>query len=121
MALDDTAGDDADSAFAVRLSAVCPPDAQRPHLQDGFLIGRYPFTERHVGDARGNDVSAILVAKLALVNRGGEAFWDDDFPPYRKDSLLPAEDPLLGELRECARAMVDDAVTRPGRSGSAET
>lgn len=26
-----------------RLQAVCPPVAKRPHYQDGFLVGRFPF------------------------------------------------------------------------------
>lgn len=119
MTLDDI-GAEANSTLAVRLNAVCPPNAQRPHLQEGILIGRHPFTEHHVGDTEGNDASAILVAKLALVNRDGTAFWDVDFPPYRKGSLLPGADPLLDELRQCARAMIDDAVTKRVRSGPAE-
>jgi hypothetical protein len=83
----------ASSRFAaVRLSAVCPPDTLRPHLQEGLLVGdpmfesatshRPPLTDR-------------LVAKFRLEDdlSGGESqFWDDDFPPHSSGSLLPEDD-----------------------------
>jgi FRG domain len=98
-----------DSAFAVRLSAVCPPDAQRPHLQDGFLVGHYPFNESIVVHPAFSDAAAILVARIVLVNRRHLSFWDADFPMLRRGSLLPDEhtDPLLRSLRRCASSKLD--------------
>src|SRR5262249_43749157 len=26
----------------IRLASVCPPDAKRPHIQEGYLLGEYP-------------------------------------------------------------------------------
>jgi len=26
----------------IRLSSACPPEAVRPHLQEGYLLGEYP-------------------------------------------------------------------------------
>jgi hypothetical protein len=27
----------------IRLSSVCPPSAIRPNVQEGYLVGEYPF------------------------------------------------------------------------------
>ena len=92
-------GDDREresATLAVRLNAVCPPGARRPHLQEGVLVGRYPFGRQDLDDQDGSDASAILVAKLKLVNRGG--FWTRDFPIHTQASLLPEKDLLLGKL-----------------------
>jgi hypothetical protein len=75
----------------LRLDAVCPPRARRPHLQEGFLVGRNPFKWED-----NSDVSELLIAKLEVVDDG--SFWDDDFPPFTRNSLLPDRDQLRNRL-----------------------
>ncbi|MER5326965.1 FRG domain-containing protein [Streptosporangium roseum] len=86
--------------LAIRLNAVCPPKAKRPHLQEGVLLGHYPFRRPDKFSQRLNDASSILIAKLRLINQGD--FWSKDFPIHRRASLLPKkkDDGLLRKLRE---------------------
>jgi len=89
----------ANPTLAIRLSSVCPPNAQRPHLQEGYLLGHYPFDEPALDAPRASDASACLIAKIPLRNaRGG--FWSQDFPPHTKESLLPSADGLRKEVLE---------------------
>jgi hypothetical protein len=83
-----------------RLQAVCPPVAKRPHYQDGFLVGRFPFISPNPNeiDKRPDavsDLSRRLVARISLQDEG--KFWNADFPRMSALSLMPpAEtDPLL--------------------------
>jgi hypothetical protein len=82
---------------ALRLNAVCPPDAVRPHFQDGFLLtwslkGGRPDKEA--------SVARKLVAKFRLIDTGD--FWTDDFPRHTRASLLPERerDDLLRTFRQ---------------------
>ena len=72
-----------------RLESVCPPSARRPHIQNGFLVGRYPLYDiRPENDKNAspeiNNMSRRLVAGIKLVNEPSSSsqygsFWDDDF------------------------------------------
>lgn len=96
----DNAHEQASRSLTIRLNAVCPPNARRPHLQEGFLVGHYPFEHQHACDEEASDAASILVAKLALTDDDGR-FWDPDFPIHTRNSLLPAldQDDLLGDFR----------------------
>jgi hypothetical protein len=85
--------------LAIRLNSVCPPNARRPHLQEGVLIGSYPFLDADPRSESASDAASILVAKLRLVNPEG-TFWSDDYPIHSHESLLPSpeRDHLLAEL-----------------------
>lgn len=76
-----------------RLSAVCPPSARRPHLQEGILIGRSEFQDGDLNEE--NDfLDDMLVAKFRLMDGqiGAEStFWSKEFPKFRWDALLPAK------------------------------
>jgi len=108
---DDPDRDDAqereDAVMAIRLNAVCPPSTSRPHLQDGVLIGHYPFGRETLHDATAHDASSILVARLRLVNAG--SFFTDDFPIHSRASLLPGDggDALDRKLRDRFRYTAD--------------
>jgi len=79
----------------VRLSSVCPPEASRPHLQEGFLLSEYP----ELGDPQQaglyqkheTDLGVRLVAKFKF---RCEEFWRDsrDFPRISKDALFPSNE-----------------------------
>jgi hypothetical protein len=88
-----------------RLQAVCPPVAKRPHYQDGYLVGRFPFV-RPIPNAvdsdpgKVSDLSRRLIARIELVDNAPfiqnhamepntESFWSSDFPRMSDSSLLP--------------------------------
>jgi hypothetical protein len=81
----------------LRLNAVCPPDAVRPHFQDGFLM-TWPQPGGAL-DLQANAESK-LVAKFRLIDTGH--FWSKDFPRHTFASLLPEadHDALLRRFRK---------------------
>jgi hypothetical protein len=98
-----------------RLQAVCPPVAKRPHYQDGFLVGRFPFTgpNPNVIDQHPDEVSHLsrrLVARIVLKD-DDSTFWNADFPRMSASSLMPqvGDDPLLEKFRQCC-GQIDDAM-----------
>lgn len=85
---------------ALRLNSVCPPDAARPHFQEGFLLTwPKPGTGGEGLDPRVSAHSK-LVAKFRLLDTG--RFWTKDFPQHTQASLLPGRDHdvLLREFRQ---------------------
>ena len=83
-----------------RLSSACPPEAKRPHYQDGFLVGRFPIYEVR-GDnlVKKSSLSRRLIAKFKLIDHGraqresGEGrFWNDAFPVVSEAATTPAQD-----------------------------
>ncbi len=80
------------------LSSACPPEAVRPHMQEGFLLGEYPEVAGYDPNGRHAyhemDFGRRLVAKFRLDLK---AFWNSkDFPPASVESIYPKEyDPLL--------------------------
>jgi hypothetical protein len=102
-----------------RLQSACPPAAKRPHYQEGFLVGHYPFynlrknSQYDLKDE--SDLNRRLIAVFRLDNHSGN-FWSD-FPKYKRSMLYPDhEDKLLerfkkefgengGELQEKARSL----------------
>ncbi len=76
-----------------RLNSCCPPIATRPHLQDGFLVGRFPFKNTVDRDSSNKSgLSIRTVAIIELVDKGD--FWTKSHPKLPKDALLPTKDPL---------------------------
>jgi hypothetical protein len=89
-----------------RLSGACPPEAKRPHYQDGFLVGRFPIYEVD-GDelVKKSNLSRRLIAKFKLVDHGrvqngsGEGrFWDDAFPVVSEAATTPVQDSFQQRL-----------------------
>ena len=99
-----------------RLQAVCPPIAKRPHYQDGFLVGRFPFDGPNPNqiDTEPNKFSNLsrrLVARIVLINEDNEGksppghkFWSEDFPRMSAAALMPDQehDQLLKEFTHYA-------------------
>jgi hypothetical protein len=92
-----------DSISIIRLQAACPPPATRPHLQEGFLVGHFPFQSSldprnfkvsHVSSTL--NLSRRMLGKFKISNLG--KFWDGGFTKIEKLRLLPENDPLLDEL-----------------------
>ncbi len=70
---------------SLRLQSVCPPEASRPHFQEGYVAGTFPFSN----DSRYKDFRRRLIAKFKV---GGKKFWDDNFKPIPQDALIPQDD-----------------------------
>ena len=88
----------------VRLSSACPPEAVRPHLQEGYLLGEYPdivdFEHRARYAYYEMDFGRRLVAKFRF---DAEGIWSNpDFPPASEKALYPLEhrDPILNLAQE---------------------
>jgi FRG domain len=83
----------------VRLSSVCPPQAVRPHIQEGYLLGEYPEISGTQQKARYEpyevDFGLRLVAKFWFSPR---TFWKQaaTLPMVPREALYPdgADDPL---------------------------
>jgi FRG domain len=111
---------DADQHIVLaRLQAVCPPIARRPHYQDGYLAGRFPFAGPNCNPIdrdpeKASRLSRRLVARIKLIDaRDGIAnetssdlggFWNSDFPRVSEPALMPLEanDDVLRRLKEHA-------------------
>jgi hypothetical protein len=83
----------------VRLSSACPPDAVRPHIQEGYLLGEYPEISDYGQHAHypyfEMDFGRRLVAKFRF---NPKTFWSSkNYPPAPDGALYPGEhrDPLL--------------------------
>jgi hypothetical protein len=79
----------------VRLQSVCPPDALRPHFQEGFLIGRWPLSFQKL---KGDNAAYRLIGKYRLHNPNGK-FWDTGFEAIPRTSVYPAIDAFSSDLQ----------------------
>ena len=94
----------------VRLSSVCPPQAVRPHIQEGYLLGQYPdlgdFEQKALYDHYETDFGVRLVAKFRLETG---AFWkrSKQFPQVSQKALYPTDkdDPLCKLAGEIVRTI----------------
>lgn len=72
----------------MKLQSICPPEASRPHFQEGYLAGSFPPSEK----SSNYEFRRRLLAKFRL-NR--TKFWSKDFRPIPKNALMPKDDSLL--------------------------
>lgn len=89
-----------DALQVVRLSGVCPPDAIRPYIQEGYLTGTYPSVDTHDEklDYRREEMDCAqrIIAKFKIPRNAG--FWDNGFVPIPQENLLPEETSDLAEF-----------------------
>lgn len=90
----------------IRLSSACPPDAVRPHIQEGYLLGEYPeisdFRQQSHYSYSEMDFGRRLVAKFRF---NPKTFWSStNYPQATYSALYPAErrDPLLA-IADCIK------------------
>ena len=78
----------------IRLMSICPPFAQRPYFQEGYLVGSFPsqVSRKHPR----LDVAKRILAKYKLIKKN---FWSDAFPAIPNVSLKPEDDPLKIDLQ----------------------
>jgi hypothetical protein len=86
----------------IRLLSICPPQALRPHFQEGYLAGTDEITE--IYDKKTElDFNNRLIAKFKLSKESD--FWGRNFHKIPEASLYPKSDPiksLCNEIREMA-------------------
>ncbi len=93
----------------VRLSSACPPEAVRPHLQEGYLLGEYPEIADYEQNAHYSyyemDFGRRLIAKFRF--DPGTIWKSENFPPAARESLYPKEhrDRLLSLTEELQTAL----------------
>jgi hypothetical protein len=80
----------------VKLQSVCPPEALRPHFQEGWLVGRLALT---LTKEAGDNLARRLIGKYRLDNSNGQ-FWDEHFQPIPMDALIPKKDDFYNRLIE---------------------
>lgn len=80
----------------VKLQNVCPVKALRPRFQEGYLVGKYPYSPSKEGE---DNLARRLVAKFRLENYSGN-FWDKDFLAMPEDVLYPKEDKVEVQLKK---------------------
>lgn len=79
----------------LKLQNVVSVDAVRPRYQEGYLVGKFPFSN---GKTVSDDLSNRMVAKFKLDNSNGD-FWDKYFQPMPKEVLFPKNDIIEKELK----------------------
>lgn len=93
----------------VRLSSACPPEAVRPHLQEGYLLGEYPEIADFEQNAHYShfemDFGRRLIAKFRF---DPATFWKSpNFPKASDKALYPQDhrDPLLSLTQDLKAAL----------------
>jgi hypothetical protein len=96
----------------VRLSSACPPEAVRPHLQEGYLLGEYPEIADYEQNAHYSyyemDFGRRLLAKFRF---DPATLWKSkNFPRVPDEALYPKEhrDRLLN-ITEEIKATLEEA------------
>lgn len=77
----------------IKLLCICPPQAQRPFFQEGFLAG--PFPNYRLNDStriEQFDFGRRLVAKFEIPK--SNEFWDPGFSIIPHNKLYQPEDPI---------------------------
>lgn len=86
----------------IRLLSICPPEALRPHFQEGYLAGTDEITDNY--DRKTElDFNNRLIAKFEIPASG--KFWGRGFHQIPESSLYPKSDPikrLCQEIKEVA-------------------
>lgn len=74
----------------LKLQNVMNVDALRPRYQEGYLVGKFPFTYHKT---QYDDLANRMVAKFFIDNTENK-FWDDQFLPMPDEVLYPKNDPI---------------------------
>ncbi len=94
----------------VRLASVCPPQALRPHIQEGYLLGEYPdiaiYEQKQLYPEHEVDFARRLIAKFVF-NKG--SFWKGDmFPPIPRHALYPDDGDQLKQVADQVTAKLEN-------------
>lgn len=83
----------------IRLLSICPPQAKRPYLQEGFLVGEEDID---IGNMASDnfDLRKRLVAKFQIPNN--TSFWDEE-SMLMKQQLYPDNDEFNDVCKEVSK------------------
>ena len=82
----------------LKLASACPPEAKRPHCQEGYLVGSTPHSPQAY-TYRYRDVALRLVAKFHIA--AAQEFWEGvGNTRVSKATLFPEDDDLKRIVRE---------------------
>jgi len=97
-----------DDLLNIKLLSICPPDAQRPYFQEGYLVGTLPA---RVSQKRASlDVACRLIAKFRIGWGKPETHWDfwgKNYRPIPGGAFFPAND-SVEEICNAIKADLDD-------------
>ncbi len=79
--------------ICTRLLSACPPEARRPYLQEGYLVGSFPEIKEKPENLCEHDFRNRLIARFLIKNE--KSFWDCGFGKISEDNLLPKNDPFI--------------------------
>lgn len=85
----------------VRLLSICPPQALRPHYQEGYLVGEYPtitLKGKREYLLKELDFGRRLLCKFRLGKPS--TFWSHHFTNIQRGALFPDYDDKLKELTD---------------------
>ncbi len=74
----------------LKLQNIMNVDALRPRYQEGYLVGKFPFSSRKT---QYDDLANRMVAKFYIDNTNNK-FWDKHFLPMPEEVLYPKNDPI---------------------------
>lgn len=80
----------------MKLQNIMSIDALRPRYQEGYLVGKFPFTSTKT---ESDDLANRMVAKFRIDDTNGD-FWDIDFTPMPESVLFPQNDPIEEILKK---------------------
>jgi len=89
----------------IKLLSICPPEAQRPYFQEGFLVGTFPATEENKQPK--HDVARKLIAKFKIQKTN---FWDQNFHEIPHDALYPENDRVEDICEEIKQQLLQDSI-----------
>jgi hypothetical protein len=75
----------------IRLLSICPPDALRPHFQEGYLAG----TDEALNEYESKsdlDFNRRLIAKFRISQN--KTFWGKGFDPIPRSAFYPSRDKI---------------------------
>lgn len=87
----------------IRLLSICPPEAQRPYFQEGFLVGTFP--SKRLRKHPSLDIGVRLIAKFKLISK---AFWDNHFHAIPMEALCPKQDRIKDICSQLKSVSNDD-------------
>lgn len=93
----------------IRLLSICPPNALRPHFQEGYLAGTDEITDTYDNKTE-LDFNNRLIVKFELPDE--KKFWGRNFHKIPEASLYPKSDPIKKLCDE-----ISDMASRELKSG----
>lgn len=92
----------------IRLLSICPPEAKRPYMQEGFLVGE---EDVEIGGSalETYDLRRRLIAKFEIPNT--PIFWDEE-SQLTKAQLYPQDDIFNEICKEVGRRVAEELPPR---------